>query len=95
MVMSKNTLYGETIKSLKNVTWYDQADMDFVAQHMCAATVGIIPFIQDSWINNSFPLKALEYVACGLPVASVPIKALEDFEEDIKFLQLLKNLNSG
>ncbi len=75
----------ETIKSLKNVTWYDQADMDFVAQHMCAATVGIIPFIQDSWINNSFPLKALEYVACGLPVASVPIKALEDFEEDIKF----------
>lgn len=44
---------------------------------MCSATVGIIPYIQDQWIRNSLPLKAFEYIACGLPVVTVPITALE------------------
>jgi len=46
---------------------------------MCKATVGLIPFVQDAWIKNSLPLKAFEYVACGLPVVTVPIRALERF----------------
>jgi hypothetical protein len=44
---------------------------------MYESTVGIIPYIQDQWIRNSLPLKAYEYVACGLPVVTVPITALE------------------
>jgi hypothetical protein len=44
---------------------------------MIEATVGIIPFIQDQLIRDSLPLKAYEYVACGLPVVTVPIHALE------------------
>src|SRR5207249_1516261 len=44
------------------------------------ATVGLIPFVQSDWIiERSFPLKTFEYVACGLPVVSVPIKALRRF----------------
>jgi hypothetical protein len=44
---------------------------------MIEATVGIIPFIQDQLMRDSLPLKAYEYVACGLPVVTVPIDALE------------------
>ncbi|WP_276606539.1 glycosyltransferase family protein [Ramlibacter rhizophilus] len=50
---------------------------DALARAMCEATVGLIPFVQDRWIRNSLPLKAYEYVACGLPVVSIPIDALQ------------------
>ena len=48
-------------------------------------TVGIIPFLQNHMIKVSLPLKAFEYVACGLPVVSVPIAALEAYEGIFEF----------
>ncbi|EXI69598.1 MAG: putative teichuronic acid biosynthesis glycosyltransferase TuaH [Candidatus Accumulibacter adjunctus] len=48
---------------------------DFAGE-MLRASVGIIPFVQDEWIRNSLPLKTFEYIACGLPVVSVPIDPL-------------------
>jgi len=45
------------------------------------ATVGIIPFVKMESMRISFPLKAFEYVACGLPVVSVPIEALKRYGE--------------
>ncbi|MGC6511937.1 MAG: glycosyltransferase family protein [Parvibaculales bacterium] len=75
----------EELKSLPNVFWHDQAEMLDVAEKMSRATVGIIPFIQDQWIRNSFPLKAMEYIASGLPVVSVPIDALEGVSDQFAF----------
>lgn len=49
---------------------------------MLEATVGIIPFVQDVLMRNSLPLKAYEYVACGLPVVSIPIDALQECTEE-------------
>lgn len=60
-----------------NVRYFGALPPEEFAQHMCESTVGIIPYIQDQWIRNSLPLKAYEYVACGLPVVTVPITALE------------------
>jgi len=37
------------------------------------STVGLIPYKQGELIARSLPLKAYEYVACGLPVITVPI----------------------
>ena len=37
------------------------------------STVGLIPYKQGELIARSLPLKAYEYVACGLPVVTVPI----------------------
>jgi hypothetical protein len=42
-------------------------------------TLGLIPFVQEPYIKVSMPLKAFEYVACDLPVVSVPIDALRQF----------------
>lgn len=39
--------------------------------------VGILNWIETEWIANSFPVKAQEYLALGLPVVSVRIKELE------------------
>lgn len=79
---------GEEWRSLlahTNVQYLGVLGPADVANVLCSATVGLIPFVQDEWISNSFPLKALEYVACGLPVVSVPIAALRRFSSDIYF----------
>jgi glycosyltransferase involved in cell wall biosynthesis len=67
----------QRLKNLNNVRMFGQAHPDVVAQEMLGATVGIIPFVQNKLIRNSLPLKAFEYIACGLPVVSIPICALE------------------
>lgn len=66
------------LRKFRNVRYLGELDADALGAAMVRATVGIIPFIQDQWINNSWPLKAYEYVACGLPVVTVPIAALSD-----------------
>ncbi len=45
------------------------------------ATVGIIPFTMAGLVKSSLPLKAFEYVACGLPVVSTPIDALNRYNQ--------------
>ena len=64
------------LKSRPNVRHFGALDPTAFAMRMCQATVGLIPFHQDDLIRVSLPLKAYEYVACGLPVVSVPIDAL-------------------
>jgi glycosyltransferase involved in cell wall biosynthesis len=64
------------IKNQPNVHYLGALTPDEFTRQMCEATIGIIPYIQDRWILNSFPLKAYEYVACGLPVVTVPVDAL-------------------
>jgi len=41
--------------------------------------VGIVPYLEDVQNLHSNPLKALEYLAAGTPVVSVPIKGLHEF----------------
>lgn len=48
-----------------------------VREQMYLSNVGIIPFTKlDFLIERSLPLKAFEYLACGLPTVSVSIKSL-------------------
>ena len=67
----------EVLKAFPNVKYHGDLQPEAVGELMSRATVGLIPFIQDKYILQSLPLKAYEYVACGLPVVSVPITALE------------------
>ena len=64
------------LKARPNVQHFGALDPGTLGARMCQATVGLIPFHQDDMIRVSLPLKAYEYVACGLPVVSVPIDAL-------------------
>ncbi len=51
------------------------------------ATVGIIPFKRCEFLKISWPLKAFEYVACGLPVVSTPIDALQPYTRLFSFAE--------
>ena len=67
----------DLLHKLSNVHYLGDLTPEEFGRHMCESSVGIIPYVQDELINNSLPLKAYEYVACGLPVVSVPIAELE------------------
>jgi teichuronic acid biosynthesis glycosyltransferase TuaH len=41
-----------------------------------SARVGLVPYTASAFNEASFPLKALEYLAAGLPVVSTPVPAL-------------------
>ena len=60
-----------------NVHYLGTLTPEWIADAARRAKVGIIPFNNTNYIRNSLPLKAYEYVACGLPVVSVPITELE------------------
>ncbi|MBN8942073.1 MAG: glycosyltransferase [Rhizobiales bacterium] len=59
-----------------NVHYRGMLDVDGVARLARHARVGLIPFKQDAHMRRSLPLKAYEYLACGLPVVTTPIDAL-------------------
>lgn len=65
------------LRRLENLNYLGEVTVEELAANMHEADVGIIPFVKDSYIFNSLPLKAYEYVSCGLPVVTVPIKALQ------------------
>ncbi|MGH7208484.1 MAG: glycosyltransferase [Nitrospiraceae bacterium] len=72
----------------KNVKYYGKLSPEEVRALASRATVGLIPFVQNELIvQRAFPIKAFEYVACGLPVVSVPINALRPYSEVIKFAE--------
>jgi len=66
------------LSSFPNLRYFGQISVDAIRNLAHEATIGIIPFSRSELMYVSMPLKAFEYVACGLPVVSTPIKALEE-----------------
>lgn len=60
-----------------NVEHLGMLDPEGIRAWAHRSTVGLIPFVENEYhITRMLPLKAFEYVACGLPVASIPIRSL-------------------
>ena len=73
------------LKACSNVRYFGELSSEGIAELARQALVGLMPFQQDTLIRNSFPLKAYEYVACGLPVITVPIDGLMDRSDLFRF----------
>lgn len=72
--------------SLPNVEYLGLFTPEEIREAAYQSTVGIIPFVESEWIiERSFPLKTFEYLACGLPVVSVPIKSILEYNHIIEF----------
>ena len=58
-----------------------------VPEYISCMNVGVIPFKQDNVSNNSLPLKLFEYLACGVPVISTRIGAIQHkFDHSVRFV---------
>jgi glycosyltransferase involved in cell wall biosynthesis len=72
----------------RNVRYLGELSADGTRLTLQAATVGLIPFGPNESIRQrSFPLKAFEYVASGLPVVTVPIEALRRWPDLFTFAE--------
>lgn len=69
------------LASKDNVRYFGTLSPEQIAEYSRQATVGLIPFKQDGLMRRSLPLKAYEYIACGLPVVTTPITALAARED--------------
>ena len=79
------------IKNLSQVKYFGVLQSKQIGELMSKSTVGIIPYIQDEIIYSSLPLKSFEYISCGLPVVTIPIKSLEDKNENNNLFQFATN----
>ena len=68
--------FEKIVANKPNVKVFGRIDLQGIADLARQSLVGIIPFRQTELIQVSLPLKAYEYIACGLPVISVPIDEL-------------------
>ena len=62
---------------LSNVFFTGQVDFSDVAGYFAALDVGVIPFDLSDFTHSACPIKLIEYVACGKPVVSTPLKEVK------------------
>jgi len=56
---------------------------DELLPYLKAIDVGIVPYADNRFNRNSFPLKTLEYLAAGRPVVSTPLPAVRSLRTDL------------
>lgn len=64
-----------------NLTYHGLLDSTGIAELARQARIGLIPFKDSGLMRRSLPLKAYEYLACGLPVVTTRIDALAEHDE--------------
>ncbi len=70
------------LRALKNARFTGQLSIAKVRAHALSSSIGLIPYLDIPLIRLSFPLKAFEYAANGMPVISTSrIRSLEKFAE--------------
>ncbi len=78
-----------------NVQYLGILPVNEVKQQMLAANVGLIPFTSaDFLVERSLPLKSFEYLACGVPTVSTPIKALLTYKDAFLFANDIEQFKS-
>ncbi|WP_375326283.1 glycosyltransferase [Candidatus Tisiphia endosymbiont of Nemotelus uliginosus] len=85
-----NELGWQKLCENPNVKYLGLLKVEELRKYFYRSTVGIIPFVEQDWIiERSFPLKSFEYLAAGLPVVTVPIKALFPYSHVFHFARTI------
>ncbi|HWB13537.1 MAG TPA: glycosyltransferase [Pirellulales bacterium] len=75
----------DRLRKLANVRYLGVVGYDELARHAAWFDVGLVPFRLNALTRYVHPIKALEYLATGLPVASAPLPDLADYSGVIRF----------
>lgn len=69
-----------SFSDLRNVHFLGPKGRYEIPSYLVHADVGIIPFRKSKFVDQIDPIKLYEYAACGLPVISSPIQALNGID---------------
>lgn len=75
------------VRNLANVRYLGIVPYDDLPQHAAWFDVGLVPFRLNALTRYVHPIKALEYLAIGLPVVSAPLPDLVEHADVLRFAQ--------
>jgi glycosyltransferase involved in cell wall biosynthesis len=67
----------------ENVVWIGPVEYPDLPTIIAAFDVGLIPYAENEYTRNVFPLKLYEYLAAGKPVVATGLPELGGFEPDV------------
>lgn len=70
---------------LESVTFVGTIPYKKVRRYLAACDCGIIPFSATGTADMALPLKLFEYLACGIPVLTTRIRAIEELFCDVAY----------
>jgi glycosyltransferase involved in cell wall biosynthesis len=90
-VPTKRPETWQTLLALPNVHHLGPVEWSQVPHYIKGFDVGLIPYLQDQNSEAISPLKLYDYLAAGLPVASVDIPAAREFDSYIQLADTPEN----
>lgn len=69
----------QTLLAMPNVHYLGLVEISQVPHYVKGFDVGLMPYVLNRQVENSCPLKLYDYLAAGLPIASVDILAAREF----------------
>lgn len=92
LIVGEGVGYDKTVRLARNLGVLDHTiftgtvPYSRVPEYVSCMDVGVIPFRQNNVSNNSLPLKLFEYMACGVPVISTHVDAIQEkFSQTVRF----------
>lgn len=73
----------EALLARPHVTYVGPKRFEQLLPYLKTIDVGIVPYADNQFNRNSFPLKTLEYLAAGRPVVSTPLPAVRSLRTDL------------
>jgi glycosyltransferase involved in cell wall biosynthesis len=71
----------------ENVTWIGPVPYAEIPAVVSVFDVGVIPYLENSYTRNVFPLKLFEYLAAGKPVLATGLPELAGMEPDVRLVR--------
>jgi glycosyltransferase involved in cell wall biosynthesis len=76
---SKQAKTWQALQAMPNVHYLGSVEWSQVPHYVKGFDVGLMPYLQDRHSETISPLKLYDYLAAGLPVASIDIPAAREF----------------
>jgi len=74
----------QALKAMPNVHYLGSVDWSQVPHYVKGFDVGLMPYVQDRHSETISPLKLYDYLAAGLPVASMDIPSAREFSSCLR-----------
>jgi glycosyltransferase involved in cell wall biosynthesis len=79
VLIGLSTLDISDITSLPNVHYFGFKPYSEIPEFGASFDVGIMPWLQNEWIDYCNPIKLKEYLALGIPVVTTPIPQAQEY----------------
>jgi len=73
----------QALISMSNVHYLGEVEVSQVPYYIKGFDVGLVPYVLNRYAENAQPLKVYDYLAAGLPIASVDVPAVREFGQYI------------